>query len=501
MATTSRCAAALVLVLFTLSAGNASASIFARTKLWPQTSPGHTDIPVCIEDDSNVSQKRGGIYAGFIYDRNPSLNDVVQRVRNALASSWESVSSVKFTDWRMCSQLSPDQQSAAMHFYISPDAANASSIGTDTRGTHHGVNFKPWGADATANICINYNWKTTHMQYDYSCVEQYSIHEVGHALGFLHEWYNPVTPSSCTQEKQQVQSGDWGPPLSGADASCLGGGETCYTVNAYTYDNRSIMTYDAECADVHGVRFGNTTLDNWDAVGAWYAYPTIPSGDSVGTGFGLLPGNSLYSANNQYRLTLQTDGNLVIYDASSNAVWNTGTYGQRVDFAIMQVDGNLVLYGAGAAVWASGTGSPHSRLFIQNDGTMAIHALNAKWSTKTSQNGLLVGDGARGVRAGEWLPSGTTLWSNSGLYGLAMQADGNLVLYRDGGALWSSGTQGQNGANATVQTDGNFVVYSAGGSARWASGTNGAAPDALLTVQDDGNAVLYSKSAVWWTLR
>ena len=46
---------------------------------------------------------------------------------------------------------------------------------------------------------------------------------------------------------------------------------------------------------------------------------------------------------------------------------------------------------------------------------------------------------------------------------LAMQGDGNLVLYRNGTALWSSNTSGQNcGSNdcvALFQGDGNFVVY------------------------------------------
>src|SRR5438105_1903322 len=197
-------------VLFTFCAGSSSASIFARTKLWPvNPSNGLTEIPVCIEDDASTTQKRGGIYAALLYDRNPSVSDVVLRVRAAMASSWESVSSVRFTDWRMCGALSQDAQNSAVHVYIHPDAPNASRIGTDARGSR-GVNFKPWGSDATANICIKYNAGRARMQYDYSCVEQYAIHEFGHALGFLHEWYNPATPASCTQWKQTNQSNDWG---------------------------------------------------------------------------------------------------------------------------------------------------------------------------------------------------------------------------------------------------------------------------------------------------
>jgi hypothetical protein len=492
------------IALSTLSSAPASAAIFAKSQLWPQDASGLTTLPVCVEDDSSATQKRGGIYAFFIYDPNPSLAEVVQHVRAAVNASWSSVSSVRFTDWRACSALSDDERGRAMHLYIHPDAANASMIGTDTRGASRGVNFKPWGSESTANICIRYNGWTTHMTYDFSCVEQYAIHEFGHALGFLHEWYNPSTPSACTQKKQSVQSGDWGPPLSGATASCLGGGATCVTVNPASFDARSVMTYDAPCADVHGVRFGDPTLDNWDAVGAWAAYPrvapaTAPS-DFLGTGFGLLPGAALRSPNGRYTLTLQTDGNLVLYDASGHATWATGTWGQQVDYAIMQVDGNLVLYGNGAALWASGTSASHARLVVRDDGNVVLYSLVPKWSTGSSVNALVVGDGARGLRAGEWLMGGTSIASGSGEYTLAMQADGNLVVYRPGWlALWASGTQGANGASATLQSDGNFVVYTAGGSAAWSSHTNGATNDALLTIEDDGNLVLADKSVVWAT--
>jgi hypothetical protein len=164
----------------------------------------------------------------------------------------------------------------------------------------------------------------------------------------------------------------------------------------------------------------------------------------------------------------------------------------------MQIDGNLVLYGDGTAVWASGTSDAHPRLILQNDGNLVIYGLSAKWSSKSSQNALFVGDGARGIRAGEWLFSGWNLASQSGTYSLNMQSDGNLVVYRDGTSLWSSGTQGWTGANAFVQTDGNFVIYGASG-APWSSGTKGAAYDPILTMQDDGNAVLYGRSAVWAT--
>jgi lambda family phage minor tail protein L len=57
----------------------------------------------------------------------------------------------------------------------------------------------------------------------------------------------------------------------------------------------------------------------------------------------LYKGQTLYSENGWYRLTMQTDGNLVIYDKAGTAVWNTGTYNTAAHFAYFQADGNLVL--------------------------------------------------------------------------------------------------------------------------------------------------------------
>jgi hypothetical protein len=54
-------------------------------------------------------------------------------------------------------------------------------------------------------------------------------------------------------------------------------------------------------------------------------------------------------------LVMQTDGNLVVYDAANVAKWATGTQGKAVTHVIMQTDGNLVIYNNTAPVWASDT--------------------------------------------------------------------------------------------------------------------------------------------------
>ena len=62
-----------------------------------------------------------------------------------------------------------------------------------------------------------------------------------------------------------------------------------------------------------------------------------------------------------YRLEMQSDNNLVIYDKNSKPTWNsetvTNTGSAKTGYLIMQNDGNLVLYfhDGGQAIWASVT--------------------------------------------------------------------------------------------------------------------------------------------------
>lgn len=83
------------------------------------------------------------------------------------------------------------------------------------------------------------------------------------------------------------------------------------------------------------------------------------------------------------------------------------------------------------------------------------------------------------LNSGQSLKPGQSLIS--GETALAMQGDGNLVLYmvgpngHYGPALWQSGTYGNAGAYALMQPDGNLVVYRQGrtdmAGALWATGT------------------------------
>ena len=54
-------------------------------------------------------------------------------------------------------------------------------------------------------------------------------------------------------------------------------------------------------------------------------------------------------------LTMQLDGNLVMYGAGQ-PVWSSNTYGgPDVSYLVLQNDGNLAIYRQGPAAWSTGT--------------------------------------------------------------------------------------------------------------------------------------------------
>lgn len=100
---------------------------------------------------------------------------------------------------------------------------------------------------------------------------------------------------------------------------------------------------------------------------------------------------------------------------------------------------------------------------------------------------------------GEALAPNQIKVSQNGAYVLAMQGDGNLVLYSGGTPLWHTSTFGHPGAFAYFQGDGNFVVYSAAGVPLRHICTYGTAANMLL-VQNDSNLVMFGPSGeVYWT--
>jgi cell wall-associated NlpC family hydrolase len=105
------------------------------------------------------------------------------------------------------------------------------------------------------------------------------------------------------------------------------------------------------------------------------------------------------------------------------------------------------------------------------------------------------GAGSSTLGQNESLAPGQRLVSPDGSHVLAMQGDGNLVIYAPGNrAIWASNT-GVANSILLMQGDGNAVVVAPGNRAVWATGTsdnNGA----TLELQNDGNLVVYAQGHI-----
>jgi hypothetical protein len=116
---------------------------------------------------------------------------------------------------------------------------------------------------------------------------------------------------------------------------------------------------------------------------------TTPSGpDVLGPDDTLYPDEEISSLSGQFHFKYQSDGNLVLY-AGGNPIWSSVTDGTSSGFVIMQTDGNLVMYDANEVpVWDSdgSFGHPGAFLQVQDDGNVAIYDTNLTplWCTCTN---------------------------------------------------------------------------------------------------------------------
>jgi hypothetical protein len=231
------------------------------------------------------------------------------------------------------------------------------------------------------------------------------------------------------------------------------------------------------------------------------------TGSQMTAGQVLRLGTSISSPSGVYSLTLQADGNLVLYRADGKPLWSAGTGGQSVVICLLADSGALQLFTSDAVnIWSSSGVVANSTLRVNDDGNVALYDPNQNivWQTGTTQPVLPTGPTATGdtMQAGQILDFGNSLESQNFEYQLVFGTDGDLILNRDVGSLvelWSSGTNQGLAFRCVMQADGNLVIYDRYAAALWQSGTAGHA-NCRLVVQGDGNLVIYdSAGAIWDT--
>jgi serine protease len=114
--------------------------------------------------------------------------------------------------------------------------------------------------------------------------------------------------------------------------------------------------------------------------------PPPPGCGTLAGGSELATGQSVVSCDGRFTLVIQSDGNLVLYQAGVGAIWANYVFGSGHRLA-MQTDGNLVVYNnLNQAPWYTGTqGNPGARLAVQNDGNVVVYSAGgqALWNTGT----------------------------------------------------------------------------------------------------------------------
>jgi hypothetical protein len=125
-----------------------------------------------------------------------------------------------------------------------------------------------------------------------------------------------------------------------------------------------------------------------DALGPQRTCLRVPI-STVKSGAVLKPETYVLSPARTYKLIYQTDGNLVLYRANGEFLWNNGKVNSG-GLLKMQTDGNLVSYdAANKALWSTRTHRyPGAFLGVQDDGNVVIYAADscrALWSIRSAQ--------------------------------------------------------------------------------------------------------------------
>lgn len=243
--------------------------------------------------------------------------------------------------------------------------------------------------------------------------------------------------------------------------------------------------------------------------GMYFTFDVIPrvtpsaSATTLTPGQVLDAGNHLISPDMQSVLSMQHDGNLVIY-SNFQSTWSSQTPNHPdATYLVMQSDGNLVSYNAlNQPIWASGTsGNANAYAALQTDGNLVVYSSTGTplWNSGTAAHPDYPGRVEQVMPVAD-LYTGQSLQTVDRKHQLILQSDGNLVLYSSGTPIWASGTHGQNVSRLTMQSDGNLVLYATNGTPIWNSQTMGN-PGTFLAIQSDGNLVLYSPSGAIWSSR
>jgi hypothetical protein len=234
--------------------------------------------------------------------------------------------------------------------------------------------------------------------------------------------------------------------------------------------------------------------------------PAVPKQhDRLTSGQGILVNQSLTSLQGSFTLTLQADGNLVLFGPEKQIIWDSNTAGHFEIWSANFVGGQIILRDVlNGVIWASQfKTTAGDTLVVSSNGNLVITGNDILlWESNANVPIIPVQPAGNELLGGQGLVPGGDLPSSKGEFLFTLQNDGNLVLYGpQKQPMWDSNTAGDLAIwSLILQNDGNLVIYDVYNNPRWASNTAGHV-GSHLTVQDDGNVVIYNvnNTAIWAT--
>ncbi|MEU2496489.1 FG-GAP-like repeat-containing protein [Streptomyces sp. NPDC007883] len=147
----------------------------------------------------------------------------------------------------------------------------------------------------------------------------------------------------------------------------------------------------------------------------------ITLGNRLTAGQRLLPGDSLASTG--ARLTMQTDGNLVITHLGGRTLWSTGTTGNPGATARLEAGGNLVVRNAAdtTTLWESRTTATGGYVLLREGGDLTVYSAQnqSQWSSNSAPRHDYNSDGRSDMAAWYDFAGG-----NDNIYTFLAAADG-----------------------------------------------------------------------------
>ena len=292
-------------------------------------------------------------------------------------------------------------------------------------------------------------------------------------------------------------------------------------LNSYTATNVINGAYNfVNFLEVNNVCNNGLVLKS--AIDSYFNSPPVLS-NILETEQQLSVGEYIQSNNGMYQARLNTDGRFCIYDVADSEgnpiipkveVWCTldvaPVESGGVGIIKMQADGNLVLYTpTNSFYWASNSnsGGALAYLILQDNRNLVVYQDDGAslWSCATNgDNSCDVEQSLSNcLKKDEQLMVDEYIQSNNGMYQARLNTDGNFCIYdvadEAGDPIpevkgWC--TPGEIGAPAgeeagviAMQGDGNLVLYTSTNSAYWASATGGA--NNYVVLQNDRHLVVY----------